>query len=152
MASLGENMRVHKREKGYSRCGGYLGYLANLPENVSIPKECLRCPKLSNCVIDTIDSYAHAPGRRGVSPNLTESNTYWAPVALVLLVVGFVSAGLAFVLILVDYVHAYEYARGWPCSVGFKFGVANVALIALLSSYMIINKKLCSRATQGLRC
>jgi len=44
------------RAKGYSRCGGYLGYLATLPENAPIPKECLICLKALDCVMHTSDS------------------------------------------------------------------------------------------------
>jgi chromosome segregation ATPase len=39
------------RAKGYSKCGGYLGYLASFPENEPIPKECLVCPKVLDCVM-----------------------------------------------------------------------------------------------------
>ena len=39
------------RTKGYSKCGGYLGYLARLPKNEPIPKECLACPKVLDCVM-----------------------------------------------------------------------------------------------------
>ena len=41
------------RAKGYSRCGGYLGYLASFPENKPVPKECLICPKVLDCVMKT---------------------------------------------------------------------------------------------------
>jgi len=45
-----------KEEKGPSRCAGYLGYLASRPENASIPKECLTCPKVLDCAMKTSDS------------------------------------------------------------------------------------------------
>jgi len=45
-----------KEEKGSSRCAGYLGYLASRPENASIPKECLTCPKVLDCVMKISDS------------------------------------------------------------------------------------------------
>jgi len=44
-----------KREKGYSKCGGYLGYLSRLPENASIPQECLTCPKNLECAMKKSD-------------------------------------------------------------------------------------------------
>lgn len=47
-------------EKGYSRCGGYVGYLRRFSENAPIPRECLTCPKLSDCAMETIDSHARA--------------------------------------------------------------------------------------------
>lgn len=40
-----------EEEKGPSRCAGYLGYLATRPENAPIPKECLTCPKVLDCVM-----------------------------------------------------------------------------------------------------
>jgi len=40
-----------KKEKGPSRCAGYLGYLATFPGNKPIPQECLICPKVLNCVM-----------------------------------------------------------------------------------------------------
>jgi len=45
-----------KEEKGPSRCAGYLGYLASRPENAPIPKECLTCPKVLDCVMEISDS------------------------------------------------------------------------------------------------
>jgi hypothetical protein len=45
-----------KEEKGPSGCAGYLGYLASLPEDVPIPRECLACPKVLDCVMKTSDS------------------------------------------------------------------------------------------------
>ena len=44
------------KEKGFSKCAGYLGYLASLPENGSIPQECLICPKVLDCVMKVSDS------------------------------------------------------------------------------------------------
>jgi hypothetical protein len=44
-------VELKKREKGYSKCGGYVGYLAHLPENAEIPRECLACPKVMDCVL-----------------------------------------------------------------------------------------------------
>lgn len=44
-----------KKERGYSKCGGYLGYLARLPENASVPRECLTCPKVLDCSMKTSD-------------------------------------------------------------------------------------------------
>ena len=62
----------------------------------------------------------------------------WAFVALLLLVVGFVSAALAiFVFVWAEYMNAYEYAWGLVVTI---FGI--VAVITLSSSYVIINKKL----------
>jgi hypothetical protein len=43
-------------EKGPSRCAGYLGYLASRPEDAPIPKECLICPKVLDCVMKISDS------------------------------------------------------------------------------------------------
>jgi len=45
-----------KKEKGSSRCAGYLGYLARLPKNAPIPKECLVCPKVLDCAMEICDS------------------------------------------------------------------------------------------------
>jgi len=45
-----------KKEKGPSKCAGYLGYLASRPENASIPKECLTCPKALDCAMKMSDS------------------------------------------------------------------------------------------------
>jgi len=45
-----------KEEKGPSRCAGYFGYLASRPENAPIPKECLTCPKVLDCVMKISDS------------------------------------------------------------------------------------------------
>ena len=45
-----------EKEKGYSRCAGYLGYLATLPKNKPIPQECLNCPKVLDCTMKTSDS------------------------------------------------------------------------------------------------
>ena len=45
-----------KPAKGYSRCAGYLGYLARLPKNAPIPKECLVCPKVLDCATEIDDS------------------------------------------------------------------------------------------------
>jgi len=45
-----------KEEKSPSRCAGYLGYLASLPENKPIPQECLVCPKVLDCVMKTSGS------------------------------------------------------------------------------------------------
>jgi len=45
-----------KEEKGPSKCAGYLGYLASLPENKPIPQECLTCPKVLDCVMKKSDS------------------------------------------------------------------------------------------------
>ena len=40
-----------KKEKGPSRCAGYIGYLATLPKNKPMPQECLICPKVLDCVM-----------------------------------------------------------------------------------------------------
>jgi len=45
-----------KKEKGPSRCAGYIGYLATLPKNKPIPEECLTCPKVLDCVMKKSDS------------------------------------------------------------------------------------------------
>ncbi len=45
-----------KKEKGPSGCAGYLGYLASLPEDVPIPRKCLACPKVLDCVMKASDS------------------------------------------------------------------------------------------------
>ena len=45
-----------KKEKGPSRCAGYLGYLARLPKNYPIPRECLNCPKVLDCAMGISDS------------------------------------------------------------------------------------------------
>ncbi|MBE0511714.1 hypothetical protein IBX38_01545, partial [Candidatus Bathyarchaeota archaeon] len=45
-----------KEEKGPSRCAGYLGYLARLPKNDPIPRECLTCPKVLDCAMGISDS------------------------------------------------------------------------------------------------
>jgi hypothetical protein len=45
-----------KEEKRPSKCAGYLGYLASRPENAPIPKECLICPKVLECVMKISDS------------------------------------------------------------------------------------------------
>jgi hypothetical protein len=45
-----------EEEKGPSRCAGYLGYLATRPENAPLPKECLTCPKVLDCVMKISDS------------------------------------------------------------------------------------------------
>ncbi len=42
-----------KEEKNPLRCAGYLGYLACLPKNKPIPKECLICPKVLDCAMET---------------------------------------------------------------------------------------------------
>ena len=44
---------LETRAKGSSRCAGYLGYLASFPKNKPIPKECLICPKVLDCVMKT---------------------------------------------------------------------------------------------------
>ena len=44
-----------EEEKGPSRCGGYLGYLARLPKNAPIPRECLTCPRVLDCVMEIGD-------------------------------------------------------------------------------------------------
>jgi len=41
-----------EKEKGSSRCTSYLGYLASLPENAPIPRECLACPKVLDCAME----------------------------------------------------------------------------------------------------
>jgi len=46
---------LEREVKGPSRCAGYLGYLASRHEN-AIPKECLTCPKVLDCVMKTSDS------------------------------------------------------------------------------------------------
>lgn len=45
-----------KEEKGYSKCGGYLGYLTILPKDSPIPRECLACPKVLDCAMKINDS------------------------------------------------------------------------------------------------
>jgi len=40
-----------EKEKWSSRCTSYLGYLASLPEDKPIPRECLTCPKLFDCAM-----------------------------------------------------------------------------------------------------
>jgi hypothetical protein len=45
-----------EQEKGPSRCAGYLGYLASRSEDAPIPKECLICPKVLDCVMKMSDS------------------------------------------------------------------------------------------------
>ena len=53
-----EELRVEiseKREKGYSKCGGYFGYLSRLPENASIPQECLTCSQNLECAMKKSD-------------------------------------------------------------------------------------------------
>jgi len=47
---------LEREEKGPSRCAGYFGYLASRQENAPIPKECLTCPKVLDCVMKTSDS------------------------------------------------------------------------------------------------
>ena len=37
--------------KGYSKCGGFIGFLSRYSELDMIPKECLMCPQLCDCVI-----------------------------------------------------------------------------------------------------
>lgn len=41
--------RMHMR--GYSKCGGFIGFLARHSEMDVIPSECLNCPQLCNCII-----------------------------------------------------------------------------------------------------
>jgi len=48
--------RPEKKEKGPSRCAGYLGYLASRPKNAPIPEECLICPKVLECAMKISDS------------------------------------------------------------------------------------------------
>jgi hypothetical protein len=38
--------------KGYLKCGAFVGFLARCSEITNIPKECLMCPRLGDCVID----------------------------------------------------------------------------------------------------
>lgn len=45
-----------KEEKGSSTCAGYLGYLASHPIDAPIPKECLVCPKVLDCVMKASDA------------------------------------------------------------------------------------------------
>ena len=40
-----------KEEKGPSRCPHHFGYLASRAEDVPIPRECLVCPKVLDCVM-----------------------------------------------------------------------------------------------------
>lgn len=47
---------IRTRKKGYKRCGGYLGYLSHLPENASLPRECLTCPKVVDCAMEMYES------------------------------------------------------------------------------------------------
>jgi len=49
-------LKPPEREKGSSKCGSYLGYLATLPEDEPIPRECLTCLKILDCVMKTSDS------------------------------------------------------------------------------------------------
>jgi len=49
-------VKPSEEEKGPSRCAGYLGYLSSRPENAPIPKECLTCPKVLDCVMKISDS------------------------------------------------------------------------------------------------
>jgi hypothetical protein len=39
------------RQKGYSKCGAFIGYLARHSNIKTIPKECQTCPQLSNCAL-----------------------------------------------------------------------------------------------------
>ena len=45
-----------KEERGPSGCSHDFGYLASLPEDVPIPRECLVCSKVLDCVMKTNDS------------------------------------------------------------------------------------------------
>ena len=45
-----------KEGKGPSKCAGHFGYLASRPKNAPIPKECLTCPKVLECVMKKSDS------------------------------------------------------------------------------------------------
>lgn len=45
-----------KKEKGYSRCGAYFGFLAILPKDGAIPRECLACPLVLDCTMKINDS------------------------------------------------------------------------------------------------
>jgi len=46
-----EKEKPSEEEKGSSKCAGYLGYLASLSENEPIPRECLVCLKVLDCVM-----------------------------------------------------------------------------------------------------
>ena len=46
---------LEEEEEGPSVCAGYLGYLSTFPKNKSIPRECLICPKVLDCVMETRD-------------------------------------------------------------------------------------------------
>jgi hypothetical protein len=45
-----------KKERGPSGCPHHFGYLESLPEDVPIPRECLACPKVLDCVMKINDS------------------------------------------------------------------------------------------------
>ncbi len=42
-----------EKEKETSGCPEDFGYLANRPENVPIPPECMLCPKMVDCMLKT---------------------------------------------------------------------------------------------------
>lgn len=42
-----------KRERFPLRCAGYFGYLASRPVDAPLPKECLNCPKVMDCIMKT---------------------------------------------------------------------------------------------------
>ncbi|UCD27145.1 MAG: hypothetical protein JSV75_03265 [Candidatus Bathyarchaeota archaeon] len=46
---------LEEEEKSPSVCAGYLGYLSTFPKNKSIPRECLICPRVLDCVMKTRD-------------------------------------------------------------------------------------------------
>jgi hypothetical protein len=50
-----EKEKPPEKEKGSSKCAGYLGYLASLPEGEPIPRECLVCSKVLDCVMEAKD-------------------------------------------------------------------------------------------------
>ncbi len=45
-----------KKEKDASGCPHHFGYLASRAKDVPIPRECLACPKVLDCVMKTSDS------------------------------------------------------------------------------------------------
>jgi len=51
-----EKQKPPEKEKSSSKCAGYLGYLASLPKDKTIPRECLVCPKVLDCVMEAKDS------------------------------------------------------------------------------------------------
>ncbi len=46
---------LKKRERLPLRCAGYFGYLASRPMDAPLPKECVNCPKVMDCIMKTND-------------------------------------------------------------------------------------------------